>query len=59
MGLWQWFRGFLKARRDQKRAEQAERYFEPDQRRQLDASARNAARGAESGATSITPISGP
>ena len=59
MGLWQWCRGFLKARRDKKRAEQAERYFEPDHRRQLDESARNAARGAESGATSVTPISGP
>ena len=59
MGLWRWFRGFLSARRDKKRAEQEERYFEPDQRRQLDASARNAARGAESGATSITPISEP
>ena len=59
MGLLGWLRGLLSARRDKKRAEEAERYFEPDQRRQLDASARNASRGAESGATSITPISGP
>jgi len=55
MGLWQWFRGLLKARRDKKRAEQAERYFEPDHRRRLDESARSAARAAESGATSISP----
>jgi hypothetical protein len=59
MGLLARVRGLLSARRDKKRAEAEERYFEPDQRRQLDESARNAARGAESGATSITPISGP
>ena len=59
MGLFGRLRGLLSARRDKKRAEAEERYFEPDQRRQLDESARNAARGAESGATSITPISGP
>jgi hypothetical protein len=33
MGLWRWFRGLLSARRERKRAEQAERYFEPDQMR--------------------------
>jgi len=59
MGLWRWFRGILSARREKKRLEQAERYFEPDQRRQLDEFARSAARGAESGVTSISPISGP
>ena len=55
MGLWRWFRGFLSARRDKRRVEQAERYFEPDQRRQLDESAR---RAAESGVTSVPPMSG-
>jgi len=59
MGLWRWFRRFLSTRRDRMRVEQAERYFEPDHRRQLDQSARNAAHGAEAGASSITPISGP
>jgi hypothetical protein len=59
MGLLGWLRGLLSARRDRKRAEQEERHFEPDQRRQLDEAARNAARGAESGVTSVTPISGP
>jgi len=56
MGLWRWFRDLLRARREKKRAEQAERYFEPDERRQLDEAARNAARGAVSG---VTRLSGP
>jgi hypothetical protein len=47
MGLFGRLRGLLSARRDKKRAEAEERYFEPDHRRQLDESARNAARGAE------------
>jgi hypothetical protein len=58
-GLWRWFCGLLSARRDKRRVEQAERYFEPDHRRQLDESARSAARAAESGVTSVPPMSGP